>query len=198
MAFLKFLTQFGTFTVILFGVKHISANTFLTRKKSFFFMSAPLVPQQQGLDKPHYLLWYHNNKVETKPTTSSGTTKTRLGQTPLSPLLPQQQGWEKPHYILWYYNNKVETNPTTSFGTTTTRLGQILLLVLVKRTKRMFSPSREFFCRAVKDFKKGLSFCQNLFFFHKFVLNKSMQYREKEYTSIFSVSSTFSIKVEPE
>ena len=65
-----------------------------------------------------------------------------------------------------------------------------------KGQENMFSSNR-IFSRAVKEFsKKELSFCQNLFFFHKLLLNKSMQYQGKENSSIFNVSSTFSIKVE--
>ena len=61
----------------------------------------------------------------------------------------------------------------------------------------MFSSNRIFLqgCKRIFS-KKELSFCQNLFFFHKFLLNKSMQYQGKENSSIFNVSLTFSIKVE--
>ena len=64
-------------------------------------------------------------------------------------------------------------------------------IVLVKRVKRICSPLREFFSKTVIGMKK-----KNIFFFHKLLLHKSMQYRGEEYSSIFIVSLTFSIKVE--
>ena len=71
-------------------------------------------------------------------------------------------------------------------------------LVLVKRVKRICSPLRELFSRAVIEIKKRkeISLGQNLFFFQKLLLHKSMQYQGEEYSAIFNVSSTFSIKVE--
>ena len=69
-------------------------------------------------------------------------------------------------------------------------------VVLVKMVKGICSPLREYFSRAVIEKKKKLSFCQNLFFFHKLLLHKSMQYQGEEYSLIFKVSSIFSIKEE--
>ena len=72
------------------------------------------------------------------------------------------------------------------------------LLVLVKRVKRICSPLKEFFSRALLEifpFFYFLSF-RIYSFSNKLRLHKSSQYQGEEFSLIFKVSSTFSIKVE--